>query len=169
MPVESKKILTLVLIQEARRVLLGMKKRGFGKGNWNGFGGKVKTGEETIEEGAKREVQEECGLIVSELDKVGILKFEFLGNPELLEVHVFSSSSYDGIPKESEEMQPRWFNIQRIPYDRMWPDDRFWFPLYLKGSRFTGYFVFEGLNKIISQNLREVEHLPEEVHSNNSK
>lgn len=102
MPVESKKILTLVLIQEARRVLLGMKKRGFGKGNWNGFGGKVKTGEETIEEGAKREVQEECGLIVSELDKVGILKFEFLGNPELLEVHVFSSSSYDGIPKESE-------------------------------------------------------------------
>ena len=47
------KVLTLVLIRERTRVLLGMKKRGFGHGRWNGFGGKVETGE-TILQGAVR-------------------------------------------------------------------------------------------------------------------
>jgi hypothetical protein len=36
-----KKILTLTIIYQHPRVLLGMKKRGFGAGRWNGFGGKV--------------------------------------------------------------------------------------------------------------------------------
>ena len=48
------KILTLLFVQERGKLLLGMKKRGFGKGRWNGFGGKVQVGEETIEEGAIR-------------------------------------------------------------------------------------------------------------------
>ena len=47
------KILSLVLIRESARVLLGMKKRGFGQGRWNGFGGKVEKGE-TILQGAIR-------------------------------------------------------------------------------------------------------------------
>jgi 8-oxo-dGTP diphosphatase/2-hydroxy-dATP diphosphatase len=38
-----------------------MKKRGFGKGKWNGFGGKVEEGE-CIEDSAIRELEEECGL-----------------------------------------------------------------------------------------------------------
>ena len=41
-----------------------MKKRGFGAGKWNGFGGKVEPGE-TIVEAAVREVKEECGYDVS--------------------------------------------------------------------------------------------------------
>ena len=49
----SPKLLTLVLVVRPGRVLLGMKKRGFGVGKWNGFGGKVQQGE-TIEEGARR-------------------------------------------------------------------------------------------------------------------
>lgn len=48
-----KKLLTLVLITRPNQVLLGMKKRGFGQGRWNGFGGKVEKGE-TILEAAKR-------------------------------------------------------------------------------------------------------------------
>jgi hypothetical protein len=47
------KLLTLVLIRDKCRVLLGMKKRGFGAGRWNGFGGKVEAGE-TIVQGAIR-------------------------------------------------------------------------------------------------------------------
>ena len=34
------KLLTLLFVLEPSRVLLGMKKRGFGMGRWNGFGGK---------------------------------------------------------------------------------------------------------------------------------
>ena len=46
-------LLTLVLIMKGKQVLLGMKKRGFGKGKWNGFGGKVQDGEEILD-AAKR-------------------------------------------------------------------------------------------------------------------
>ena len=44
-----------------------MKKRGFGEGKWNGFGGKVEVGE-TIVEAAAREVKEECGYVVKTED-----------------------------------------------------------------------------------------------------
>ena len=47
------KVLTLVMIKEDTRILLGMKKRGFGVNRWNGFGGKVEHGD-SIAEGAKR-------------------------------------------------------------------------------------------------------------------
>ena len=57
---KQRKVLTLVLLREDNRVLLGMKKRGFGAGKWNGFGGKLEAGE-TVVEAAAREVREECG------------------------------------------------------------------------------------------------------------
>ncbi len=41
----AKKILTLCFFERGDEVLLGMKKRGFGVGLWNGFGGKVEAGE----------------------------------------------------------------------------------------------------------------------------
>ena len=44
-----------------------MKKRGFGVGKWNGFGGKVEAGE-TVVEAAAREVTEECGYSVKTED-----------------------------------------------------------------------------------------------------
>lgn len=47
------KILTLVHVHNSTKVLLGMKKRGFGVDRWNGFGGKVEANE-TIVEAAKR-------------------------------------------------------------------------------------------------------------------
>lgn len=47
------KLLTLVLVHNPKQILLGMKKRGFGVGRWNGFGGKVEPNE-TIVEGARR-------------------------------------------------------------------------------------------------------------------
>ena len=51
----NNKQLTLVFVIEKSRILLGFKKRGFGVGRWNGFGGKVEE-RETIEEAAKRHV-----------------------------------------------------------------------------------------------------------------
>jgi NADH pyrophosphatase NudC (nudix superfamily) len=50
------KLLTLVLIYNRTHVLLGMKKRGFGVGRWNGFGGKVQEGE-SLENAARRLLQ----------------------------------------------------------------------------------------------------------------
>ena len=49
-----------------------------------------------------RELLEEANVTVSSLDRVGVLTFEFDGEPELLEVHVFKSQQYEGLPQESE-------------------------------------------------------------------
>ena len=134
------------------RVLLGMKKRGFGMGRWNGFGGKVEPGE-AIEDAAKRELWEEAGIKVSGVSKVGHIEFEFIGEPEIMEVNVFKADKFDGEPTESEEMKPQWFHVDEIPFDQMWPDDKYWFPHFLAGKKFKGKFVFEGHNKIIDHKL----------------
>lgn len=49
----SRKIFSLIFIRKASEILLGLKKRGFGKNKWNGFGGKVEKGE-SIFQGAIR-------------------------------------------------------------------------------------------------------------------
>jgi len=151
-----KKILTLCFIYQHPKVLLGMKKRGFGQGRWNGFGGKVRDGE-TIEEAVKREMQEEVRIIPGDIEKFGIIEFKFQGNPEILEVHCFKTSQFNGEPKESEEMFPKWFNINELPFEQMWPDDKYWFPLFLEGKKFRGKFLFDNSDKILQYELEEID------------
>lgn len=153
-----KKIQTLVIIHWDGKVLLGMKKRGFGMGRWNGFGGKVEAGE-TIETAAKRELKEEAGIEAVDLQKIGILNFEFAGKEDSIEGHIFTASEIIGSPVETDEMRPRWFDINNIPFAEMWPDDIHWFPLFLAGKKFTGRFRFgegEG-NTILEKELKEVD------------
>ena len=152
------KPLTLCIIHQHQKVLLGMKKRGFGAGRWNGFGGKLSAGE-TIEDAAKRELQEEAGIKVQNLEKVGIINFEFKDNTEILQVNIFKSDNFLGEPKESEEMKPQWFHIDEIPFKEMWPDDIYWMPLFLAGKKFKGKFLFDGLNIILEKELIEVQEI----------
>lgn len=41
-------------------------------------------------------------------------------------ISVYIVDSYNGIIQESEEMRPEWFDIDKIPYNLMWKDDRYW-------------------------------------------
>lgn len=150
----AKKIMTLVLVHQHPKILLGMKKRGFGAGRWNGFGGKVQPGE-TIERAAAREMEEEAGIKVGKLEKFGLLNFEFQGNPEILEMHMFKTNDYSGEPREGEEMKPAWFPVSEIPLDQMWPDDKHWFPLFLAGKKFTGKFLFGKGDSVLDMKLTE--------------
>ncbi len=149
------KILTLCLAHTDTHVLLGQKKRGFGKGKWNGFGGKVEKGE-TIEEATRREMLEESGVLVSTLEKMGLIYFEFEGNPEILEVHIFRAGEYTGEPVETDEMAPAWFRRDEIPFDEMWPDDVYWFPTFFKGIKFQGKFYFSPENVLLRGGIEEV-------------
>ena len=79
------KVMTLAFIREKDKILLGMKKRGFGAGRWNGFGGKVHP-DETIEAAVVREMEEECEVKATKIEKFGMINFEFRGNPEILEI-----------------------------------------------------------------------------------
>ncbi|XP_035232446.1 7,8-dihydro-8-oxoguanine triphosphatase-like isoform X2 [Stegodyphus dumicola] len=97
----STKISSLVLLRKDGNILLGLKKRGFGAGKWNGFGGKIQEGE-SILECAKRELLEESGIYADHLDNVGYLEFEFIQNPLIMQVHVFTSSTFKGQLQETE-------------------------------------------------------------------
>lgn len=150
-----KKLLTLCIVHQHPNVLLGMKKRGFGAGRWNGFGGKVEA-TEAIEDAARRELHEEAGIRAGALERVGVLDFEFKGNPEILQVHIFRALDFSGKPTESDEMKPKWFHIDKIPFKNMWPDDPHWMPLFLGGKKFKGKFLFGKSDAILKKNLVEV-------------
>jgi 8-oxo-dGTP pyrophosphatase MutT (NUDIX family) len=151
-----KKVQTLCLIEREGELLLGLKKRDFGAGRWNGFGGKLLPGE-SIEQAARREVFEEAGLEIGGLVPRGVIDFVFQDNPETLEVHIFSVKDFSGEPSESEEMRPAWWKIDALPYDKMWPDDRHWLPLFLTGKNFRGRFLFENQDRILDFELKESE------------
>lgn len=57
-------------------------------------------------------------------------------------------------------MQPQWFPEDSVPYEKMWPDDILWYPLYLKGIKFKGYFLYQGHDTILKYTLTQVDHLP---------
>ncbi|MCX6814517.1 MAG: NUDIX domain-containing protein [Candidatus Aenigmarchaeota archaeon] len=129
-----------------KKIMLGMKKRGFGAGKWNGFGGKVHDGE-SPEQAAKRELGEEIGIKAGPLEKV--CEFVFLFPHVPLEkkwdqlVHVFLAREWKGNPEETKEMKPEWFAFGEIPYSKMWQDDSHWLPLVLKGKKIKARFVFD--------------------------
>ncbi len=154
-----KKLLTLCLIHQGNRVLLGMKKRGKGMGHWNGFGGKVEVGE-TIEDAAVREVSEESGVHVASIEKMGIIDFTLPGEDMIWQVHIFRATEFSGHPIETDEMKPQWFEVAAIPYDTMWADDKYWFPLFLQGKKFTGRFMFDDSYTIVEKELNEATILP---------
>jgi len=150
-----KKVMTLCIVHRDDRVLLGMKKRGFGQGRWSRFGGKVMPGE-LIEDAARRELYEEAGVSVGPLETAGNLRFSFLGNPELLEMHVFRADRVDGEPVETEEMRPQWFVVEDIPFGDMWLDDAYWMPYFLAGKKFCGTFTFNDAHALTDHELLEV-------------
>lgn len=152
------KLLTLCLIHQHPRVLLGMKKKGLGVGKWNGFGGKVEKGED-IENAARREVLEEAGITVTDTEKVGIIEFDLPGADEVHEVHVFRATEFSGEPIETDEMRPQWFDVSEIPFDKMWPDDKYWLPLLLTRKKFKGRYVLGKDDKILEMNLNEVKEI----------
>ncbi len=46
-------------------------------------------------------------------------------------------------------MMPKWFDVNEIPYDDMWSDDKYWLPLLLDNKIFRGYFLFKADEKTI--------------------
>ncbi|KAJ4462144.1 putative 7,8-dihydro-8-oxoguanine triphosphatase [Paratrimastix pyriformis] len=158
---DSVQLATLFWILEPNRVLLGMKKRGFGVGKYNGFGGKVQA-DETPLQGALRELQEECGLIPIDTRPRGILLFEFVEPDKrwYLEVHLYSATKFTGNVTESEEMRPEWFAYPDVPHGKMWEDDKYWWPILMRDSNFLGHFVFDN-SQLLSRGLvRECPSIP---------
>lgn len=145
---------TLVFLVKDKEILLAMKKRGFGVNKWNGVGGKVQENE-SIENAAKRETLEEIGVRVEKLEKMGRLNFYFEEKSDWnQQVIVYKSNSWQGEIQESEEMAPRWFKLDEIPYREMWEDDPYWLPYLVENKQFEADFLFDEEQKMREKEVR---------------
>lgn len=123
-------------------VLLIEKLRGLGAGKVNGPGGRIEAGE-TPEQAAIRELQEEISVTPLKLSRLGNLRFAFT-NRYFLECWVFRAEAYIGEPASSPEAIPFWNSVNSVPFERMWEDDRHWFPHLVQQNPFQGRFIFDG-------------------------
>ena len=119
------------------------KKRGLGRGLYNGVGGKVEEGE-SPEEAIDREAMEEIGIEVVRKEWAAKIYF-YDSHGTAMEVDVFLIEEWKGEPVESEEARPEWFPIDDLPYDRMWEDDRVWLWRVLRGERLRATFHFNDI------------------------
>ncbi len=69
---------------------------------------------------------------------------------------VYKVSEWEGEPVESEEMAPKWFAKDQVPYELMWEDDKYWLLLVLDGKKLVADFLFGNGDKLIDFNISEI-------------
>ena len=132
---------TLCFVVRGGEILLIHKKRGLGAGKINGPGGRIEPGETALE-CAIRETEEELGVTPTGVREAGTLLFQFTDGLALYGA-VFRADGCLGSAHETDEAIPLWTALEAIPFERMWADDRLWFPHMLEGRGFHGRFLFE--------------------------
>ncbi len=157
----KEKVCTLLFLKRNDEILLAMKKRGFCAGRFNGVGGKVEANE-TIEQALVRECQEEIGVTPVRYEQIAEHDFLYPEHeePKRMYTHVFFCDEWRGEPLESDEMKPEWFNLAKIPYSTMWPDDIIWLPRVLGGEKISSVFTFDENDTILTHSIKPVDSLP---------
>jgi 8-oxo-dGTP diphosphatase len=145
------KKVTLIFCIKDEQVLLGMKKRGFGSGKWNGYGGKVQAGENPSM-AALRELDEESGLVGDEknLRQVALIRFYFDKIP-VFECYVYLIHTWKNEPVETEEMRPKWYSIANLPWEDMQAADTQWLQLILNGETIEAKVNFNADGTVVKK------------------
>lgn len=156
------KILTVSYPINSGQILLGLKKINYGKDLYNGFGGHMEPGE-TIEKTAVRELEEESGLAAVTIEKCGLALIN-QDHKSAIELHFFLVTSYTGKPQETDEMSPYWFGFNQIPYQQMWPTDKYILPFFIKQQKCLSYFHLSSDGKrILINKVLPVDELPTSI------
>lgn len=158
----SKKYTNLYLFQSDNHILFGLKKRGFGAGKINGFGGKVEEGE-TIKQAAIREMKEESNFIIDECTLQGVLLYDYPLKNVTMQVFVYRAESLPNIGtvelRESDEMIPVWIKYpEEIDYTKTWADDEYWLEKLVENKKkFVGWFNFsEDMSRVVRCKVYDV-------------
>jgi len=124
------------------KIFLGEKIRWFAKGVLNWIWGK-REWNETMEECMIREAKEEINIDITKQEKVWKMHFYFKEKPEFnLTVHLYNILEYTWEIKETKEIRPFWFDLENIPYDKMWEFDKIWLPRILNWEKDIEYEVW---------------------------
>ena len=145
---------TILFLIQGNKILLAMKKRGFGAGRWNGVGGKPE-GDETIDQTAVRECQEEINVTPIDFSQVGHINFYFPAAKSDWNQHVsvYLCTKWQGDPIETEEMKPEWFDTNNVPYDEMWSDDKYWLPNVIAGEYIQADVTFGDDDEVLTHEV----------------
>ena len=105
---------TLIFIEKGERLLMLSKNKStsFGYGKINGVGGHMEQGEEPFES-ARREILEETGLQIQQLDLAAILFIDINDTPGI-QVFVFKGAYASGRIQDSEEGHLEWMTRAEI-------------------------------------------------------
>lgn len=127
-------------------VLLAEKQKKIGAGFLNGFGGKAEPSDRNIEDTNIRETEEEIGVSLRKIKKMGEITFH---NPskdvdlQRMNVHIFIATNWTGEPTETDEMKKvNWYKIDELDYDKFLPADRLFIPQILDGKCVKGIIEY---------------------------
>lgn len=113
---EPCELTTLVLIRDGNRILLQERNKGDG---WNGLvmpGGHVEPGESFVE-CARREVREETGLEVGDLQLAAVKQFPHHGHRYI--VMLYCTDCFSGTLRDSEEGHNAWYDLDDLPREKL--------------------------------------------------
>ncbi|HSO27448.1 MAG TPA: 8-oxo-dGTP diphosphatase [Anaerolineales bacterium] len=110
-------------------------------GKWNGLGGKFEPGE-TPEECARREIYEESGLEVRDLELKGFLTFPGFANEEDWYAFVFVAQADRDDVVEPPEGYLEWVEDERLTELALWEGDRIFLPWLARPEFFSAKFEY---------------------------
>jgi 8-oxo-dGTP diphosphatase len=119
-----------------------------------GIGGKVgdkpELKDETNEAAFIREIQEEIQVTPTRYVSVGRVIFLFPAKPKWSqEVEIFIVDEWEGEPTETAEIRPEWYPKDRLPFEQMWDDARYYLPQVLAGKTVNAVFTYGEDNRTV--------------------
>ena len=144
--------MTVGYLVKENTVLLVEKGRNMGIGKLVGVGGRQEDGE-TLEETAKREIEEEIKVKVTKMRKAAEMEFVFPHNPKYGGfVTGYVVEEWEGEPQITDEAKSvDWYDFANLPNERMWHDNTIWVPLILEGKSVKGRFVIGENDRVIDR------------------
>jgi 8-oxo-dGTP diphosphatase len=162
---------TVSLLVKGDAVVLALKTRKIGEGCWNGYGGGINDAE-TVISSAIRELEEEAGVtaLPEDLEKAAIIDFyntKMDGTIFVCQVHFFIVKEWKGKPGETKDgamITPTFFKKHDLPFEKMMPADRKFFPLILNGKKIMGKAKYSPFQKELLEEpfFEEVSSFPED-------
>ncbi len=129
--------------QNATLMLHRVKKdNDYHRGKWNGLGGKFEPGE-SPEECAIREIKEECGLTIKNLNMKGFITFPLFDGNEDWYVFLFTTTEFEGDLIISNEGDLAWIPNDKLLEINLWPGDKHFIPWLFEEKFFSAKFNYK--------------------------
>lgn len=133
------------------QILLIKNKWWVSKWRWNWVWGKHEKWEDGFD-CAIRETKEEVNIDVKRDDLVRLWSIYHIFEDEKMwtrEAEIFVWS-YDGEVEENDIQVPKWFDVEDIPYDQMWEDDKYWYHEMIKKKEISYKIYFDKNEKVVN-------------------